>query len=154
MSHPLRWSRHQPGAERQRGIRGNSTSSKLATIILVLDAHYPARCRSQPVKKDVRGREAEGKQSWGARVGVTQACLPTRRHRCQCVIVSWSADEAGQYLTAYRQSERRTLTLIYEHLTEAPDALLRTTLTGIESEQDGRRDTLCVIWQLHEDRTG
>ncbi|KAH8991759.1 hypothetical protein EDB86DRAFT_2934348 [Lactarius hatsudake] len=41
------------------------------------------------------------------------------------------ADEAGQYLTAYRQSERRTLTLIYESLNEAPDALLRTTLTGI-----------------------
>ncbi|KAH8986630.1 hypothetical protein EDB86DRAFT_3246019 [Lactarius hatsudake] len=105
-------------------------------------------CRSQPVEKDVRGREAEGKRSWGARVGAPQACLPTRRHRCQCVIVSWSADEADQYLTAYRQSERRTLTLIYEHLTEAPDALLRTTLTGIESEQDGRRDTSCVIWLL------
>ncbi|KAH9023382.1 hypothetical protein EDB85DRAFT_1870760 [Lactarius pseudohatsudake] len=41
------------------------------------------------------------------------------------------ADEAGQYLTAYRQSERRTLTLIYERLNEAPDALLRTTLTSI-----------------------
>ncbi|KAH9020390.1 hypothetical protein EDB85DRAFT_1847684, partial [Lactarius pseudohatsudake] len=40
-------------------------------------------------------------------------------------------DEAGQYLTAYRQSERRTLTLIYERLNEAPDALLRTTLTSI-----------------------
>ncbi|KAH9164998.1 hypothetical protein EDB89DRAFT_2102511 [Lactarius sanguifluus] len=68
--------------------------------------------------------------------------LPTRRHRRQCVIVSWSADEAGQYLTAYRQSERRMLTLIYESLNVAPDALLRTTLTGIPRANRTDAETL------------
>ncbi|KAH9062526.1 hypothetical protein EDB83DRAFT_2675304 [Lactarius deliciosus] len=63
------------------------------------------------------------------------------------VIVSWSprayeADEAGQYLTAYRQSECRTLTLIYEHLNEAPDVLLCTTLMGIPGANRMDAETL------------
>ncbi|KAH9010485.1 hypothetical protein EDB83DRAFT_2450254, partial [Lactarius deliciosus] len=68
---------------------------------------------------------------------------------------AYKADEAGQYLTVYRQSEHRTLTLIYEHLTEAPDALLRTTLTGIPAANRMDAETLrACTWQLHEDRTG
>lgn len=47
------------------------------------------------------------------------------------VIVAWSADEAGQYLTAYKQSEHRPPTLIRERVDKAPDALLRTALTSI-----------------------
>ncbi|KAI0289060.1 restriction endonuclease type II-like protein [Russula brevipes] len=47
------------------------------------------------------------------------------------VIVAWSADEAGQYLTAYKQSEHRPPTLIRERVDKTPDALLRTALTSI-----------------------
>ncbi|KAH9012396.1 hypothetical protein EDB83DRAFT_2445870 [Lactarius deliciosus] len=57
---------------------------------------------------------------------------------------AYKADEAGQYLTVYRQSEHRTLTLIYEHLTEAPDALLRTTLTGIPAANRMDAETLLL----------
>jgi hypothetical protein len=42
-----------------------------------------------------------------------------------------SADEAGQYLTAYKQSEHRPPTLIRERVDKTPDALLRTALTSI-----------------------
>jgi len=47
------------------------------------------------------------------------------------VIVTWSADEAGQYLSAYKQSEHRPPTLIRERVDKTPDALLRTALTSI-----------------------
>ncbi|KAI9446969.1 DNA repair protein rad10 [Lactarius psammicola] len=47
------------------------------------------------------------------------------------VIVVWSADEAGQYLTTYKQSEHRAPTLIRERVDKTPDALLRTALTSI-----------------------
>ncbi|KAI9456018.1 restriction endonuclease type II-like protein [Lactarius psammicola] len=47
------------------------------------------------------------------------------------VIVTWSADEAGQYLTTYKQSEHRAPTLIRERVDKTPDALLRTALTSI-----------------------
>ncbi|KAI0268548.1 restriction endonuclease type II-like protein [Russula aff. rugulosa BPL654] len=47
------------------------------------------------------------------------------------VIVVWSADEAGQYLTAYKQSEHRQPTLIRERVDKTPSALLRTALTSI-----------------------
>ncbi|KAH9054688.1 restriction endonuclease type II-like protein [Lactarius vividus] len=47
------------------------------------------------------------------------------------VIVTWSADEAGQYLTAYKQSEHRPPTMIRERVDKTPDALLRTALTSI-----------------------
>ncbi|KAH9012385.1 hypothetical protein EDB83DRAFT_2445603 [Lactarius deliciosus] len=55
---------------------------------------------------------------------------------------AYEADGAGQYLTAYRQSERRTLTLIYKHLNEAPDVLLCTTLTGIPGANRMDAETL------------
>jgi DNA excision repair protein ERCC-1 len=42
-----------------------------------------------------------------------------------------SADEAGQYLTAYKQSEHRQPTLIRERVDKTPSALLRTALTTI-----------------------
>jgi DNA excision repair protein ERCC-1 len=42
-----------------------------------------------------------------------------------------SADEAGQYLTAYKQSEHRQPTLIRERVDKTPSALLRTALTSI-----------------------
>ena len=42
-----------------------------------------------------------------------------------------SADEAGQYLTAFKQSEHRPPTLIRERVDKTPDALLRTALTSI-----------------------
>ncbi|KAH9952430.1 restriction endonuclease type II-like protein, partial [Russula dissimulans] len=47
------------------------------------------------------------------------------------VIVAWSADEAAQYLTAYKQSEHRAPTLIRERVDKTPGALLRTALTSI-----------------------
>ncbi|KAH9981804.1 restriction endonuclease type II-like protein [Russula compacta] len=47
------------------------------------------------------------------------------------VIVAWSADEAGQYLAAYKQSEHRAPTLIRERIDKTPAALLRTALTSI-----------------------
>jgi DNA excision repair protein ERCC-1 len=47
-------------------------------------------------------------------------------------VVSYnSADEAGQYLTAYKQSEHRQPTLIRERVDKTPSALLRTALTSI-----------------------
>jgi hypothetical protein len=42
-----------------------------------------------------------------------------------------SADEAGEYLTAYKQSEHRQPTLIRERVDKTPSALLRTALTSI-----------------------
>lgn len=42
-----------------------------------------------------------------------------------------SVDEAGQYLTAYKQSEHRQPTLIRERVDKTPSALLRTALTSI-----------------------
>ncbi len=42
-----------------------------------------------------------------------------------------SAEEAGQYLTAYKQSEHRQPTLIRERVDKTPSALLRTALTSI-----------------------
>ncbi|KAH9014511.1 hypothetical protein EDB84DRAFT_824026 [Lactarius hengduanensis] len=62
---------------------------------------------------------------------------------------AYKADEAGQYLTAYRQFERRTLTLIYERLNEAPDALLRTTLTGIPRANRTDAETLRASFGVH-----
>jgi len=47
------------------------------------------------------------------------------------VIVTWTPDEAGQYLSAYKQSEHRPPTLIRERVDKTPDALLRTALTSI-----------------------
>ncbi|KAH8986770.1 DNA repair protein rad10 [Lactarius hatsudake] len=70
---------------------------------------------------------------------LTKVCL----HNNITVIVTWSrrnqiptpracsADEAGQYLTAYKQSEHRPPTLIRERVDKTPDALLRTALTSI-----------------------
>lgn len=51
-------------------------------------------------------------------------------HR-SCWVVAHSADEAGQYLTAYKQSEHRQPTLIRERIDKTPSALLRTALTSI-----------------------
>ncbi|KAH8991813.1 hypothetical protein EDB86DRAFT_1569078 [Lactarius hatsudake] len=56
-SHLLHRSRHLLGAPRRRSSCHSSTS-----FFLVLDAHDPARCRSQPVEEDVRGREAESRR--------------------------------------------------------------------------------------------
>ncbi|KAH8988428.1 hypothetical protein EDB86DRAFT_3081541 [Lactarius hatsudake] len=50
---------------------GSSTS-----IILVLDAHNPARCRSRSVEEDGRGREAEGKRFVFA-LNKIGTCLPS-----------------------------------------------------------------------------
>ncbi|KAH9972581.1 restriction endonuclease type II-like protein [Lactifluus volemus] len=47
------------------------------------------------------------------------------------VIVVWSPDEAGQYLTAYKQCEHRPPTLIRERVDKTPSALLRASLTSI-----------------------
>ncbi|KAI9511950.1 DNA repair protein rad10 [Russula earlei] len=47
------------------------------------------------------------------------------------VVVAWSADEAGQYLAAYKLSEHRPPTLIRERVDKTPAALLRTALTSI-----------------------
>ncbi|KAF8259041.1 restriction endonuclease type II-like protein [Lactarius quietus] len=47
------------------------------------------------------------------------------------VIVAWSPDEAGQYLTAFKQSEHRPPTLIRERVDKTPEALFRTALTSI-----------------------
>ncbi|KAH9169800.1 DNA repair protein rad10 [Lactarius sanguifluus] len=58
---------------------------------------------------------------------LTKVCL----HNNITVVVTWSADEAGQYLTAYKQSEHRPPTLIRERVDKTPDALLRTALTSI-----------------------
>ncbi|KAH9169802.1 restriction endonuclease type II-like protein [Lactarius sanguifluus] len=58
---------------------------------------------------------------------LTKVCL----HNNITVIVVWSADEAGQYLTAYKQSEHRPPTMIRERVDKTPDALLRTALTSI-----------------------
>ncbi len=41
------------------------------------------------------------------------------------------ADEASQYLTAYKQSEHRPLRLIREHVNRTPGAILRIALTSI-----------------------
>jgi DNA excision repair protein ERCC-1 len=43
-----------------------------------------------------------------------------------------SVDEAGQYLTAYKQSEHRPPTLIRERIDKTPSALLRTALTSVQ----------------------
>ncbi|KAH8996012.1 restriction endonuclease type II-like protein, partial [Lactarius akahatsu] len=58
---------------------------------------------------------------------LTKVCL----HNNITVNVTGSADEAGQYLIAYKQSEHRPLTLIRERVDKTPDALLRTALTSI-----------------------
>ncbi|KAI0295073.1 restriction endonuclease type II-like protein [Multifurca ochricompacta] len=47
------------------------------------------------------------------------------------VIVTWSTDEAGQYLTAYKQSEHRSPTLIRERVDKTPSAIFRAALTSI-----------------------
>ncbi|KAI0260580.1 restriction endonuclease type II-like protein [Gloeopeniophorella convolvens] len=47
------------------------------------------------------------------------------------VIVAWSADEAGQYLALYKQSEHRPPTLIRERIDKTPAALLRAALTSV-----------------------
>ena len=52
-------------------------------------------------------------------------------HGPLAVVSSHSADEAGQYLTAYKQSEHRQPTLIRERVDKMPSALLRTALTSI-----------------------
>ncbi|KAH9033825.1 hypothetical protein EDB85DRAFT_2289331 [Lactarius pseudohatsudake] len=214
-------------------IRGNSTSGKLATVFLVLDAHYPAGCRSQPAEEDVRGREAEGKRPWGFVLPPNKLAPPPKRlppisltlrsrssvwyqrtdHLCyytgallrllkvykssggrrrspyifrsiflglvcvQCLLSAprsvclldditangSSCHGRKQLFTRQsnnvpalqppriqsrrsRQSERRTLTLIYEHLNEAPDALLRTTLTGIPRANRKDAETLRALF--------
>src|SRR6266581_9534776 len=58
--------------------------------------------------------------------GITYPHHIARTHPRAC-----SADEAGQYLTTYKQSEHRPPTLIRERVDKTPDALLRTALTSI-----------------------
>jgi len=60
------------------------------------------------------------------------------------VIVAWSADEAGQYLTAYKWSEHRAPTLICERVDKTPNALLRTALTTIPRVNKTDVETLCT----------
>ncbi|KAH8977791.1 hypothetical protein EDB86DRAFT_3091422 [Lactarius hatsudake] len=66
----LRW-RLRPDSRRLRSFRRHARRPircvGLATLFLVLDAHDPAGCRSQPVEEDVRRREVEGKRPWGVR---------------------------------------------------------------------------------------
>ncbi|SRR6266571_4589000 len=58
--------------------------------------------------------------------GITYPHHTARIHPRAC-----SADEAGQYLKVYKQSEHRLSALIRERDDKTPDALLRTALTSI-----------------------
>jgi len=58
--------------------------------------------------------------------GITYPHHTARTHPRAC-----SADEAGQHLTVYKQSEHRLSTLIRERVDKTLDALLRTALTSI-----------------------
>ena len=53
-----------------------------------------------------------------------------------------SVDEAGQYLTAYKQSEHRPPTLIRERIDKTPSALLRTALTSVQRVNKTDAETL------------
>ncbi|KAH9011141.1 hypothetical protein EDB84DRAFT_1569939 [Lactarius hengduanensis] len=113
----------------------------LATIFLVLDAHNPAGCRNRPVEEGVRRREAKDKRSWGTWYYASSAYSP-HPARSACSTTSPSschgsrarargADEADEYLMAYRQPKHRTLILIYKRTNEAPATLLPTTLIRV-----------------------
>lgn len=47
------------------------------------------------------------------------------------IIVTWSADEAGQYLSTFKQFERKPPDLIRERVEREPSAIMRAALTGI-----------------------
>lgn len=53
-----------------------------------------------------------------------------------------SVDEAGQYLTTYKQSEHRPPTLIRERIDKTPSALLRTALTSVQRVNKTDAETL------------
>ncbi|KAI9457206.1 hypothetical protein BJY52DRAFT_1212659 [Lactarius psammicola] len=63
------------------------------------------------------------------------------------VVRACSVDEAGQYLTAYKQSECRPPTLIHERVYISPGVLLRTALTSIPRVNKTDVEILTrVIW--------
>ncbi|TFY76144.1 hypothetical protein EWM64_g7867 [Hericium alpestre] len=58
------------------------------------------------------------------------------------IVVAWSPDEAGQYLTTYKQFEHKPPNLIRERVERAPAALMRNALTSISKVNKTDVETL------------
>ncbi|KAH7927130.1 DNA repair protein rad10 [Leucogyrophana mollusca] len=69
---------------------------------------------------------------------LTKVCLINN----MTVIVAWSNDEAGQYLSTYKQFEHKPPDLIKERLDKDYDSLLRTALTSINKVNKTDVETL------------
>ncbi|KAI0067429.1 DNA repair protein rad10 [Artomyces pyxidatus] len=58
------------------------------------------------------------------------------------IMVAWNADEAGQYLSTYKQFEHKPPNLIRERVERTPAAILRAALTGISKVNKTDVETL------------
>ncbi|KAH9987048.1 hypothetical protein BJV77DRAFT_1070710 [Russula vinacea] len=124
----LRYHRLHPEYIHQR-IERLGLSYNLRVLLLMCDISE----HQEPIRELTRsGREP----AFPPRPTDEQTNSHTRpSHSTECTglagVVAHSADEAGQYLTAYKQSEHRQPTLIRERIDKTPSALLRTALTSI-----------------------
>jgi DNA excision repair protein ERCC-1 len=155
----LRYHRLHPEYIHQR-IERLGQSYNLRILLLMCDIvrtfHLPPTRTPCPTMPPVRTPRPNSRAHKG---------LPAQQHHCHRSLVvshtpfstlshtyppTYSADEAGQYLTAYKQSEHRPPTLIRERVDKTPSALLRAALTSIprvnKTDVETLRSSFGVRW--------